>query len=109
MYNNLSFYNFDQFINNIVQYLTISKQTNPIELHYKSFYYTDESIKISAKIYDSNFNLDLGAQLKLNFDNENNDHLHDDHEDYDLEDDDHANEDHGNYFHVNDDHENYDH
>ncbi len=68
-----SFDDFDQFINSTIQYLTLSKQANPIELQYKSFYYTDEPIKISAKIYDSNFNFDLGAQLKLNFDNENND------------------------------------
>lgn len=66
-----SFDNFDQFINSSIQYLTISKQSNPIELEYKSFYYTDEPIKISAKTYDSNFNLNSEAQLELVFNNQN--------------------------------------
>ncbi|MCF6296980.1 MAG: VWA domain-containing protein [Flavobacteriaceae bacterium] len=60
-----SFQDFDQFLNNIIQYLTISKKTNPLDIDYNSFYYTDEPIRIIAKIYDSNFNFDMNASLKM--------------------------------------------
>ena len=60
-----SFQRFDQFLNSIIQYITLSKKTNQLELDYNSFYYSDETIKITAKSYDSNFNFDAKADLKL--------------------------------------------
>ena len=60
-----SFQKFDQFLNSILQYLTITKKENQLELDYNSFYYGDEPIKITAKSYDANFNFDTKADLKL--------------------------------------------
>jgi len=60
-----SFEKFDQFLNSIIQYLSIAIKSNPIELEYKSFYYADEPIAIIAKSYDSNLNFDSNAKLEL--------------------------------------------
>lgn len=62
---NQSFEEFDQFFNNLIQFLTISKKSIPIELKYNSFYYANEPIKIMAKTYDKNLNFDVNANLEL--------------------------------------------
>lgn len=62
---NNSFELFDQFINNIIQFLSIYQQKIPIELKYNSFYHANEQIKITARTYDSNFNFDRNAELEL--------------------------------------------
>lgn len=67
-----SFREFDQFFNSIIQYLTLASNSNPIELDYNTFYYTDEPIIIEAKVYDANFNFDLNRQLELNLGDEEN-------------------------------------
>ena len=66
-----TFEKFDQFMNSIIQFLTIPKKTNPIDIDYNPFYYTDEPIKITAKIYDSNFNFDANNPLELIFQGSN--------------------------------------
>lgn len=66
-----TFEKFDQFMNSIIQFLTIPKKTNPIDIDYNPFYYTDEPIKITAKIYDSNFNFDANDALELIFQGSN--------------------------------------
>ncbi|MCK4561681.1 MAG: VWA domain-containing protein [Flavobacteriaceae bacterium] len=60
-----SFEKFDQFFNSLIQFLTIAKTTTPIELTYNSFYYANDPIKISAKIYDDNLNFDIDANLEI--------------------------------------------
>lgn len=62
---NKSFVPFDQFINSIIQYLSIHIRKVPIELDYEAFYHANEQVKIKAKIYDSNFNFDRNAALEL--------------------------------------------
>lgn len=60
-----SFQKFDDFLNSIVQYLTIVKKANAIELEYKAFYYSDEEVKIRARVYDTNFNFNENTELHL--------------------------------------------
>lgn len=67
-----SFERFDNFLNTILQYLTITTKTNQIDLEYNSFYYTDEPVAILAKSYDSNFNFDQNENLELYVENEKN-------------------------------------
>ncbi len=61
--NQQSFNEFDQFFNSILQFLSVASAKNALELNYKSFYYANEPIRITAKSYDSNLNFDLHAQL----------------------------------------------
>ena len=63
--NNKSFDRFDQFINSIIQYLSVHNRKVPVELDYESFYHANELVKIKAKTYDSNFNFDRNAVLEL--------------------------------------------
>jgi len=60
-----SFIPFDQFVNDIIQYLSVFNRKIPIELDYEPFYHANEQIKIKAKTYDSNFNFDTNAVLEL--------------------------------------------
>jgi len=62
---NQSFEKFDQFFNSLIQFLSITKNSIPIELTYNSFYYANDPIKISAKTYDENLNFDINANLEL--------------------------------------------
>jgi len=62
---NQSFEKFDQFFNSLIQFLSITKNSIPIELTYNSFYYANDPIKISAKTYDENLNFDSNANLEL--------------------------------------------
>ena len=62
---NRSFTPFDQFLNNIVQYLSTQNRKAPIELDYQAFYHSNEQIEIKAKTYGSNFNFDNNAELEL--------------------------------------------
>ena len=70
--NNQTFEIFDQFINSIMQYLTIANKNNFIELDYKSFYYDNEPIKIIAKIYDSNLNFNSKENLEIQIEGQDN-------------------------------------
>ena len=62
---NKSFTPFDQFINDIIQYLSTQNRKAPIELDYHAFYHSNEQIEIKAKTYGSNFNFDNKAELEL--------------------------------------------
>lgn len=67
-----SFVSFDDFINSLLQYLTITTKTNQIDLTYDPIIYSDEPISIIAKTYDANLNFDANANLELYLENENN-------------------------------------
>lgn len=60
-----SFVSFDNFINSMLQYVTITKKTNQIDLTYNALVYSDEPLIISAKTYDANLNFDENANLEL--------------------------------------------
>ncbi len=64
-----SFQKFDDFLSSIIQYLTIVKQLNAIELEFKTFYYSDEEVKIIARAYDANFNFNDNAELYIQIGN----------------------------------------
>jgi len=70
--NNQTFEIFDQFINSMMQYLTIANKNNSIELDYKSFYYDNEPIHIIAKIYDKNLNFNSKENLEIQIEGQDN-------------------------------------
>ncbi|MCF6222422.1 MAG: VWA domain-containing protein [Flavobacteriaceae bacterium] len=67
-----SFEKFNQFFNGLIQYLTISKNNNTIDLDFDPFYYANDVIKIKAKSYDDNLNFDKNANLELFLNDDNN-------------------------------------
>ena len=70
--NNQTFEKFDQFINSIMQFLTVATKDYNIEIDYKSFYYENEPIKITAKIYDSNLNFNSKENLEMQIEGQDN-------------------------------------
>ena len=58
-----SFQKFDDFLGSLIQYLTIIKPLNAIELEFKNFYYSDEEVKIRARAYDVNFNFNINTEM----------------------------------------------
>ncbi len=62
---NNSFEPFDQFVNNIIQYLSVHRRKIPIELTYEPFYSANQQVKITVKAYDSNYNFDANAELEF--------------------------------------------
>ena len=60
-----SFEPFDEFINNLVQYLASNKKSSFLEVFNKSYYYQNEIVKIHAKSYDANYNFNPNAKLWL--------------------------------------------
>ena len=62
-----SFVSFDNLINSLLQYLTITTKTNQIDLTYKAIVYSDEPVVVSAKTYDANLNFDVNANLEFTF------------------------------------------
>jgi hypothetical protein len=65
-----SFESFDNFVNSLMQFLTITTKTNQIDLTYNAIAYSDEPVRITAKTYDSNLNFDESATLELLLENE---------------------------------------
>ena len=66
-----SFQPFDEFINNLVQYLSSNKKANFLEISSKSNFYQNETIKISANSFDANYNFDPNAKLWVEIYNKN--------------------------------------
>lgn len=60
-----SFYNFDSFINKLVQYLSSKKRLSRLDLTYESLVYQNDAIKIDATYFDSNYESDTRANLTL--------------------------------------------
>jgi len=67
-----SFQKFDNFLSGIIQYLTIVKQLNAIDLEFEAFYYADEEVKIRARAYDTNFNFKANTEIYLTLENSPN-------------------------------------
>tara|TARA_R110002073_G_scaffold72537_1_gene177340 strand:- start:334711 stop:336684 length:1974 start_codon:yes stop_codon:yes gene_type:complete len=63
--NSKSFTNFDRFINKLVQYLSIKKMNNRLELDYLPIVYQNDLVKIEATYFDNTFTIDNRASLVL--------------------------------------------
>jgi len=64
-----SFENFDNFIGKLVQNLASAKQRERLTIDYKSFYYENESVKLTANYFDQNYQFDPNANLELSAEN----------------------------------------
>jgi hypothetical protein len=58
-----SFEEFDNFFGKIIQYLASNKRRSRLEVTNETFYYNNNSIKISAQYFDQNFVFDSRASL----------------------------------------------
>jgi hypothetical protein len=65
-----SFNDFDNFINNLVQYLSSNKKRNRLNLDYESFYSGNDDILITAQYFNENYEFDNSATLSLSLTNE---------------------------------------
>ena len=63
-----SFDRFDRFFDALIQYLYLTERKQSIELFYDKTNFDDQRIKVQARKYDSNLNLDLSSPLVLYLD-----------------------------------------
>ncbi|PRX50621.1 hypothetical protein [Salegentibacter salegens] len=66
---NKSFEKFDNFIGKLVQNIASTKQRDRLTVDYKSFYYENEAIKITANFFDQNYQFDPNADLVISAEN----------------------------------------
>lgn len=64
-----SFEDFDNFFGKIIQYLASNKRRSRLEVTNETFYYNNNSIKISAQYFDQNFVFDSRASLIITLTN----------------------------------------
>lgn len=64
-----SFASFDQFINKLVQYLSINKRTNRLELEYEGLVFQNDVLSIAATYFDNNYTVDSRVSLNLSLRN----------------------------------------
>ncbi|WP_339610608.1 VWA domain-containing protein [uncultured Planktosalinus sp.] len=62
---NGSFRPFDDFINNLVQYLSSDKNKTRLDVEAESFYYNNGDIKIKAQFFDKNYEFNNRASLNI--------------------------------------------
>ncbi|OEY71454.1 hypothetical protein [Salegentibacter salarius] len=62
---NKSFEKFDNFFGKLIQNLASAKQRERLTLDYKSFYYENESVKLSANFFDQNYQFAPNANLNI--------------------------------------------
>jgi hypothetical protein len=60
-----SFTRFDRFFDALIQYLYLTNRNQEIELFYERTNFDDQKVRIQARKYDSNLNLDLSSPLEL--------------------------------------------
>lgn len=60
-----SFQNFDDFMGKIVQYLASNKRRSRLEVSYKTFYYNNNVVNITAQYFDKNYEFDKRASLNI--------------------------------------------
>ena len=60
-----SFEEFDNFFGKVVQYLASNKRRSRLEVTNETFYYNNNSIKVSAQYFDQNFVFDSRASLMI--------------------------------------------
>lgn len=66
---NRSFTAFDQFINKLVQYLSINKRSNRLELDYQALVFQNDVVTIDATYFDNNYTVDSRVNLSLSLRN----------------------------------------
>jgi len=66
---NKSFEKFDNFIGKLVQNIASSTQRDRLTIDYKSFYYENESVKLTANFFDQNYQFDPNAYLNISVEN----------------------------------------
>ncbi len=62
---NKTFKNFDNFTNNIFQFLQYSNKKNRLDVKYEPFYFANETLKISSNYYDANYIFDKNVNLEF--------------------------------------------
>ncbi|MBZ9630296.1 VWA domain-containing protein [Salegentibacter sp. LM13S] len=62
---NKSFEKFDNFFGKLIQNLASAKKRERLTLDYKSFYYENESVKLTANFFDQNYQFDSNANLNI--------------------------------------------
>lgn len=60
-----SFEVFDEFISNLVQYLSSKKQKNRLNVSLKDLFYANEAVEFTASYLDDNLNFDPKAQIEV--------------------------------------------
>ena len=60
-----SFEKFDNFLGKLVQNLAATKRRDRLTIDYKSFYYENESVNLSANFFDQNYQFDANANLNI--------------------------------------------
>ncbi len=68
---NKSFTGFDNFINNLIQYLSSNHLKNKIKVFYKPVVFANESIEFRAELLDDIGNFDNRGKLKIKINKEN--------------------------------------
>ncbi|MDJ0646806.1 MAG: VWA domain-containing protein [Flavobacteriaceae bacterium] len=63
--NGKSFFEFDRFINKLIQYLSIKKKLNRLDLDYEPIVYQNDIVTINATYFDTNYIVDTRASLNL--------------------------------------------
>ena len=64
-----SFENYDHFVGKIIQYLASNKKEKRLLVDYKSFYYANDEVKITANYLDKNYQFNPNAKLWLSVKN----------------------------------------
>ena len=67
-----SFERFDGFFGSLIQYLYLSDKKQSLELYYSRVNYEDQELRIRARKFDSNLNLNLTSPLEVKIDDELN-------------------------------------
>lgn len=67
---NKNFVAFDEFIGKLVQYLASNKRRSRLEVSNETFYYNNNSIKVSAQYFDKNYVFDARASLTITVQNQ---------------------------------------
>ena len=65
--NQKRFYEFDNFIGKLVQYLSTNKKRQRLTIDYESFYNSNQNVIISAQYFNKNFEFDKSASLIIKF------------------------------------------
>ena len=68
--NDQSFLGFDRFMNKLVQYLSIKKRLNRLDLDYTPLVYQNDMVTIRATYFDTNYTVDTRANLTITLRNE---------------------------------------
>lgn len=68
--NSNSFYQFDDFMGKLIQYLGSNKLKSRLNIDYKSFYEGNNNVVIKAEVFDKNYVFDTREDLNISLTNE---------------------------------------